>query len=84
MCKNVCARAKHVQLFSHVQLSGCALELIFFWNFLFSLVVLAFICLVLYESSHAQVEARGALACACGEGNACCPLKGFKRSRATS
>ena len=30
MCKNVCARAKHVQLFSHVQLSGCALELIFF------------------------------------------------------
>ena len=47
MCKNVCARAKHVQLFSHVQLSGCALELIFFWNFVFSLVVLAFICLVL-------------------------------------
>lgn len=30
MCKNVCARAKHVQLFSLVQLSGCALELIFF------------------------------------------------------
>lgn len=44
---DVCARAKHVQLFSHVQLSGCALELIFLGNFLFSLVVLAFICLVL-------------------------------------
>lgn len=29
MCKNVCARVKHVQLLSHVQLSGCALELIF-------------------------------------------------------
>lgn len=29
MCKNVCARAKHVQL------SGCALELIFFWELSF-------------------------------------------------